>query len=44
MAKERAENEYEKFSLNRIMRHDDKGSDFDRAIEQLPPKKRGKDK
>jgi hypothetical protein len=36
MAKELAENEYEKYNFQRIREADAKGSDFDQAVRQLP--------
>ena len=36
MAKEFAENEYEKYNFQRIREADAKGSDFDQAVRQLP--------
>jgi len=37
LAKERAEAEYEKFHVQQIAQADQAGSDFDKAIQQLPP-------
>ncbi|MBU6160997.1 MAG: virulence RhuM family protein [Myxococcales bacterium] len=42
MAKELAEAEYEKFQLRRVAEDDATGSDFDRAVKQLPRQRKAK--
>jgi hypothetical protein len=42
IAKQLAGNEYEKFYSKQIEQADQTGSDFDKAIKQLPPPKRKK--
>lgn len=47
MARELAEAEYEKFHRRQIQQTDQAGSDFDKAIQQLPPppkRKKGRKK
>lgn len=44
LAKERAEAEYEKFHVQQIAQADHAGSDFDKAIQQLPPPPKRKKK
>jgi len=42
MAQELAEEEYDKFSIRRVVASDAADSDFDKAVKQLPPPKRKK--